>query len=469
MRYDMRTSNFLFMMAMLLTGIGFTACEKEDNPHNFQTASSSFTFSLEGLSTRNDGDQILPTEGEKTINNLFIGFYEEGACISSGLYSGNDLQAAADKSKYTVNNIQVPLNKQLTIFAVANGSKDYEKMDLSALKTQIVSYGSADAFIADSTNLVKVGELSNQTFTVSTNHSVDIPLTQLAAKIHVVLTMDGKPFEPVYGAELSSDDGDILELKKLFDNIKTESSGNIDNYLQTSDGKKFAEKIKKENPNDCDFHSQLRMIHNGKEVSPAPGQKWVVLSCDSTLTSKKEWMSWKGNPVTVSRIALESTLDKSGSGPTGILNPLFKDGILDFVFYTYQKNNNDPVLINIDGELSRMTTTTVQKRSGKLHGAWGYEKKGPDSGWGNGDTFFPAINDPFSSEGWGKTVEGTPSSEFLGSHQFNVKVTHREGLLPGHIYNATGMLKINEKAEVTVSWKVISVTDYDKIPEIGFN
>lgn len=204
------------ILSVLLGGILLAGCSSEDEiqPGKEVGRDTSFSVTLTlgeiNAMTKAGGDladgYTYSTVDEVNVNNVVIAIFSEGAdgtvrdCLDYKTVSftegSNSTVTVEGKTiiAYKVDNIQAKTGK-VRIVAIAN-SMSYDNLskkgtvtysDLQGL-SESVSEGTFDA-----SNLVKVGELSYDLTTSVSN--VQVPMTQLAARIDMKFTVDEEPEE----------------------------------------------------------------------------------------------------------------------------------------------------------------------------------------------------------------------------------------------------------------------------------
>ena len=203
------------IISVLFVGLLFTSCNSEEEVQRGNEDGRDISFSMTltlgevTAMTKAGGDiaegYTYSTEDEVKVNNVVVAIFNEangtvGECLEykSVAFDGgipNSTVTIDGKTliAYKIDNIQAKTGK-VRIVAIAN-STHYE--DLARLGTtnyenlkglsETVSGGTFDA-----SNLVKVGELAAYDLNTAVT-SISVPMTQLAARIHMKFTVDEEP------------------------------------------------------------------------------------------------------------------------------------------------------------------------------------------------------------------------------------------------------------------------------------
>jgi hypothetical protein len=438
-----------FAVALMM----LTACSNEE-AISVPTGPASLSFSLSMGETKADQQTVPATEYELYVSRFYVGIYdgetrvEEFLCEDATADGGEGWTVTErnnSKNLYTITNLIAPVNKDLNILVIANYPND---IDLSKGYSDLKKSVTTDATLATTTfdpqTLIKVGNLEKHQFTAS-NTTARVNLKQLAAKVHVKLTMDeSDPSDPVYDISTAGGD-DVVDLINQIADKQTSASLNEKMFEGTSLEGKIG--ICQGNTHGTNlqfpegFDQSKLQNHQG-------GGKWLVVLCDSVMT--RTVSTWTLIPSTfeVNKVAVASYISSpaTGSEATGnITYPktegVISDNIIELTFYTYPKKQNSDLTLNLGGKLQKISKTSESKKAGGvIHGQW-VNGSTPTTGWGNG-TMITGDQQYFPSD-WSEwvAVGSTPLNEYIENVSYEIPVNATTALESGVYYDVTGRLK----------------------------
>lgn len=340
----------------ILTGLAvtvmmLTACSKEEGL-SVPTAPASLSFSLSMGETKADPQTVPATTDELYVSRFYVGIYDGDTQVESFLCEDATTDGGEgwtvternnNKNLYTITNLVAPVNKELNILVIANYPDQFDfTKEYSDLKGSVTTDANLATTTFDPKTLIKVGKLERYKFTES-NATAKVNLKQLAAKVHVKLTMDeSDPSDPVYDINTASGD-DVVDLINQIADKQTSANLKEDMFDGTSlEGKIGICSGKTQHGTNLQFpegfDQSMLQNHQG-------GEKWLVVLCDSVMT--RTVSTWTLIPSTfeVNKVAVASYISSpaTGSEATGnITYPktegVISDNIIELTFYTYLRN-----------------------------------------------------------------------------------------------------------------------------------
>ncbi|RHR60693.1 hypothetical protein [Parabacteroides sp. AF17-28] len=450
---------FLMLIVSLATFIG--CCDEKEISAPTGPVSISFAISSASEQTKS-GDVEAATEDELFVSRFYLGVYnaETGVLITNYICSdvsradqNLEITSPGNSSNlYTVKNLSVPMNEKVRLLAIANYPETLNlNQSYSLLANTVVKDASLATLNFDPKSLIKVGTAVH-TFTVE-DRTEKIDLAQLAAKIHIKLTMEeSAPSDPVYNIQTSGGD-DVLAL--------------INKIIGQNNGS-----VKEEDFNGSSLEGKIEICKNGTShgfgvsnvTDHQGGEKWMVVKCDSVKTRTVESWRLENHSLVINNIAISSPLVLEGgnsAAETGNLLPqatdmidIFKGNIIELTFYTYQKNTNELIMV-MRGDLQKIEqVSSCKKVNGIIHGKWN-----TSSGWGQGDAFEAGADQINFPTDWSDWVPGTfsavPGTENrINGLTYEIPIQTATGILRGNYYNVTGTVKqaINSLSIDVKSW-----------------
>ena len=188
------------------------------------------------------------------------------------------------------------MNEKVRLLAIANYPETLNlNQSYSLLANTVVKDASLATLNFDPKSLIKVGTAVH-TFTVE-DRTEKIDLAQLAAKIHIKLTMEeSAPSDPVYNIQTSGGD-DVLAL--------------INKIIGQNNGS-----VKEEDFNGSSLEGKIEICKNGTShgfgvsnvTDHQGGEKWMVVKCDSVKTRTVESWRLENHSLVINNIAISSPL-----------------------------------------------------------------------------------------------------------------------------------------------------------------
>lgn len=444
----------------------FTACS-EEKEISVPTEPVSISFAISSGSSQTKAATEAATEDELYVSRFYLGIYDaksdelitEFLCPNVAEANAAELEVTDSnngKNLYTIKNLSVPIGTKVKLLAIANYPEDIDlKQSYSNLANSITKKSSLATFNFDPKTLIKTGTVVH-TFTVD-NRTCKIDLYQLAAKIHVKLTMEeSAPSDPAYSIRTSGGD-DVLA---MINNIIAKNNGSIneDDFKGTS----LQDKIAICSGSSHGFDIKGVTEHKG-------GGKWMVVKCDSIKTRTVDSWRLEKHKLTVNNIAISSPVildDKSNSrAETANLMPaktdyssIFKGNIIELTFYTYQKESDDLMMV-MTGDLQKIKQeSSCKKADGIIHAKWN-----ASNGWGQGNVFEAGadqINFPFEWSDWTSgSFEAIPGADNrINGLTYEIPIKKAGGILMGNYYDVKGTVKQSINS-LTIDVKAWSVDD----------
>ncbi|WP_293667333.1 hypothetical protein [uncultured Parabacteroides sp.] len=440
-----------FAVALMM----LTACSNEE-AISVPTGPASLSFSLSMGETKADQQTVLATRDELYVSRFYVGIYdgdtkvEEFRCEDASGDSGAGWTVTNrdnNKNLYTITNLVAPVNKDLNILVIANYPDD---IDLSKGYSDLKKSVTTDATLATTTfapkTLIKVGKLEGHKFTES-NTTARVNLKQLAAKVHVKLTMgESDSSDPVYDIHTSTGEDVVGVINRV-----ATSSGHQVIKAEDFKGSSLEGKIGICSGNahggDLQFpegfdKSILNINHSGK---------WLVVLCDSVMT--RTVSTWTLIPSTfqVNNVAIASFISSPATGSETtdkITYPnkedVINDNIIELTFYTYPKRQNSDLTLSLGGKLQKISKVSESKKAGGvIHGQWCDENGTEASGWGNGSMIKAPGDQQYFPSDWSEwvSVGNTPLNEYIDPVSYEIPVNKTTALESGVYYDVTGTLK----------------------------
>ena len=471
-----------------------TACSEEtpigiDN----STESLSITFSTKHVSATKSRT-ISANDLELRVSSCFIGFFELDTDDSTPGLMIKGINSAVtivdDTYNYRVDNIILPkdkLSKEVRVLVIANppAGNSYETYSTYTDFTGeggkgIVSYENAAEF--NPAELIKVGEIDHN---FSEDRTAPVDLRQLAAKIHLCFTLEEKKREEI--TQIESSGQDIVQA--INDNKEPTGNPKIEDALVAAFGTSdmiAACTGSGKNPSDHgfyeDYSESTALNHTATNVTNAddPKAKWFVLKCDSARIKKITTWAMEDLEINVNNIALNSPfINPSAFTPNsgGDLNEAIdmESNVLEYTFYTYQKNNIDlnELTVELTGTLVDIVLSSKQMNTGgKVHAVW-VDSSNNATAWGSGDHFVQADGNVFGGSGWSDWMDGKPVKGENEIENITYKAiinpkdlpSSTDGILAGNYYDVTATLNVDdvELVEPGVRWFAVSIKKVDDI------
>lgn len=440
-----------FVVALMM----LTACSDEE-AISVPTGPASLSFSLAMGETKADAQQTVgATEDELYVSRFYVGIYDgdtkvdEFLCEDATTDGGTGWTVTErdnNKNLYTITDLVAPVNKNLNILVIANYPQGLNlEQGYSALKSSVVRDATLATTTFDPRTLVKVGTLEGHRFTESST-TARVNLKQLAAKVHVKLTMDeSDPSDPVY--DISTAGGD--DVVGLINETMKDKNGTIkvDYFKGTSLEGKIGICSGNTHGGDLKFpegfdKSKLNINHSGK---------WLVVLCDSVMTRTVSTWTLIPSAFQVNNVAIASFIASpaTGSEATGNITysnkeDVIKQNIIELTFYTYPKKQNSDLTLNLGGKLQKISKVSESKKAGGvIHGQWCAKDGTEASGWGNGSMIKAPDGQQYFPSDWGEwvAVGSTPLDEYIDPVSYEIRVNETTALESGVYYDVTGELK----------------------------
>lgn len=440
-----------FVVALMM----LTACSNEE-AISVPTGTASLSFSLAMGETKADVQQTVgATKDELYVSRFYVGIYDgdtkvyEFLCDDATTEGGEGWTVTErdnNKNLYTITNLVAPVNKDLNILVIANYPQSLNfNQEYSKLRSSVVTDATLATTTFDPKTLVKVGTLEGYRFTES-NTTARVNLRQLAAKVHVKLTMDeSDPSDPVYDISTAGGD-DVVDLINKTMEYKT-GTIKVGYFEGTSLEGKIGICSGNTHGGDLQFpegfdDSQLNLGHKGK---------WLVVLCDSIM--KRTVSTWTLIPTTfqVNNVAIASYIASpaTGSEATGTITDLNKEdliteNVIELTFYTYPKIQNSDLTLSLRGKLQKITKVSEAKKTGGvIHGQWCDANGQEATGWGNGSMIKASDDQQYFPSNWSEwvTVGSTPTDEYIDNVSYEIPVNEKTSLESGVYYDVTGRLK----------------------------
>ncbi len=442
-----------FVVALMM----LTACSDEE-AISVPTGPASLSFSLSMGETKSDDQQTVgATEDELYVSRFYVGIYDgdtrvdEFTCKDATTNGGEGWTVANrtnNQNLYTISNLVVPVNKDLNILVIANYPDD---IDLSAgystLKADVTTNANLATTTFDAETLIKVGKLEGYQFS-ATETTAKVDLRQLAAKVHVKLTMDeSDPSDPVY--DISTEGGDNVvalineTMKDKTGTIKVEyfNGTSLEGKIGICSGKTHGDKGLLKFPEGFD-KSKLNIDHDGK---------WLVVLCDSVKTRTVSTWTLVPSTFQVNNVAIASSIANPATGSEERANitypnkeDVIKQNIIELTFYTYPKKQNSDLTLNLVGKLQKINKVSESKKAGGvIHGQWCDANGTEAQGWGNGSMIKAPDGQQFFPSEWSEWVAtgSTSLNEYIDPVAYEIPVNKTTALESGVYYDVTGKLK----------------------------
>lgn len=432
-----------------------TACSNEEAISvPMGPASLSFSLSMEG--TKADEQQTVgATVDELNVSRFYVGIYDGDNKVDDFLCEDATITDTGwtvtnrdnNQNLYTITGLVAPVNKDLNILVIANYPTDLDlSKGYSALKSSVVT----DAALATTTfnpqTLVKVGTLERHQFT-ETAATARVNLKQLAAKVHVKLTMDeSDPSDPVYDIHTSTGEDVVNVINRV-----ASSSGHqvikAEDFKNSSLEGKIGICSGSTHGGDLQFpdgfnESILNISHKGK---------WLVVLCDSVKTRTVSTWTLAPSTFQVNNVAIASFIASPaiGSESTGNITytntgDIIKQNIIELTFYTYPKKQNSELTLNLVGKLQKINKVSESKKAGGvIHGQWCDANGTEAQGWGNGSMIKAPDGQQFFPSEWSEWVAtgSTSLNEYIDPVAYEIPVNKTTALESGVYYDVTGKLK----------------------------
>lgn len=439
-----------FAVALMM----LTACSNEE-AISVPTGPASLSFSLSMGETKADQQTVPATEYELYVSRFYVGIYdgdtkvEEFLCEDATADGGEGWTVTErnnSKNLYTITNLVAPVNKNLNILVIANYPAD---IDLSKGYSDLKKSVTTDAALATTTfdpkTLIKVGKLEGYQFTEN-NATARVNLKQLAAKVHVKLTMDeSDPSDPVYDIHTSTGE-DVVDVINRVAASSGHQAIKAEDFKDSSLKGKIGICSGNTHGGDLQFpegfdKSILNINHSGK---------WLVVLCDSVMT--RTVSTWTLIPSTfqVNNVAIASFISSPATGSettdkiTYSNEDVISDNIIELTFYTYPKKQNSDLTLSLGGKLQKISKVSESKKAGGvIHGQWCNENGTEASGWGNGSMIKAPSDQQYFPSDWSEwvAVGSTPLNEYIENVSYEIPVNATTALESGVYYDVTGRLK----------------------------
>lgn len=450
----------------------FTACS-EEKEISVPTEPVAISFTISSGANQTKADTEAATADELFVSRFYLGIYNNDTdeliteYLCPDITGANTAQLEVANSDngnnlYTIKNLSVPIGTKVKLLAIANYPNGLDlNQTYSKLSKSIIKDASLATFNFDPKTLVKTGT-AVKTFTVD-SRTCKINLYQLAAKVHVKLTMEeSAPSDPVYSIRTSEGDDVLALINKVIE--KNTGSVTEDNFKGTSlDGKIAFCK----NGSSHGFDIKELTNHQG-------GEKWMVVECDSVKTRTVDSWRLENQSLIVHNIAISSPVvigdNSEGTDKHNLtieenaLSAVFKGNIIELTFYTYQKKTDDLMMV-MGGDLQKIKQESLCKKAGGIiHGKWN-----TTGGWGQGNAFeagadkigFPSEWSDWTSGSF-EVIQGTDNR--INGLTYEIPIRKEGGLLKGNYYDVKGTVKQSIHS-LTIDVKGWSV---DEVP-VHFN
>lgn len=444
------------LMGFVVAFMMLTACSNEE-AISVPMGTASLSFSLAMGETKADNQQTVgATTDELYVSRFYVGIYDGDTRVyefecDDATTDGGEGWTVTDRDNnqnlYTIKNLIVPVNKNLNILVIANYPDDINlSQGYSDLKKSVTTNVALATTTFDPKTLVKVGKLEGYQFSVD-NTTAKVDLRQLAAKVHVKLTMDESASSaPVY--DITAGGEDVVD---LINKTVESNTGSIkeDDFKGTPLEGKI--RICKGNTHGGGLQfpegfDKSKLNHGGDNG------KWLVVLCDSVM--KRTVSTWTLIPTTfqVNKVAVASCIANSATGSEATGNIIYNntedvitENVIEFTFYTYPKiKESSDLTLTLSGKLRKINKVSEAKKAGGvIHGQWCNANGEEAPGWGNGSMIKASDDQQYFPSDWSKwvTVGSTLTNEYIDNVSYNIPVNETTSLESGVYYDVTGRLK----------------------------
>lgn len=416
------------ILMLLLTGLFYSCVDEEFVGYCLEPASLSVKLNIGNVETKAYGiDQpyTYATAEELYVDKCAIAIFDmektdKPLIAFKYAQSGSDDFVAYtttqnDTLAWGINNIETKA-RQLLVLAIANLAEaaDFGNLPNYAAFTEQITSARFDNNY-DPNTLVKVGAITT-TLTPGTNE-IEVPMTQLAARVDLKIKLDLPEIEPIsYVGEIPPEHlTSSLELfRKDTKDYPSRGAalrgGNfVENIVYAEDGTTIlrrdtviAWECKGNEHGDGTKHPTIHFTYEGKKfkTESSDGKFAVVegLYLDS-ISIEKRW-ALKLYSIKVNNIQMSSNLFVGQKNPVSLEtekdlwqkeygngNGIYVTDSVSIRFYTYEKmyelNMDQELTIDIESSLVEVVDSTVTKLMVNAHAAWWDGNKKNFSGWGD--------------------------------------------------------------------------------------
>lgn len=487
----MKLKNIILTMAIVFAGGFVTSCNTEMPSEPVPTpeaATVSFILTTGGVETKvgdytgSDGtDYTKATEEELQINDVFIAIFDENGQLVDGVYRSFDTHPEPVDNEspnsnnltreYTITGIQLTPGAY-EFLAIANSTLTYlsngeplydtytEYQDLIEKNLQ----GGQHTAIFEPSKLVKVSELFPKTISATETAPIRIPLLQLAAKFELSFTVDAKreAYGEPYHENFKYSPKDVHEWLNTEKNAPPEAGFEECNDKIQSHGitEYMGVAISWQGNGQKGYHITNEFDHI------QPYAEWVYDVKELTIF----------NIETETSVVLDAINEESDYLRSITLNENL-DGVI--TFYSYEKDfkTENPITVQVKGDLNKKVVLEVTRKQGKFILAWLKKNDSGDpilsggkyqleSGWGNEGSVvfldipnevFETISDPVIIQTPLQKHENVILSSIINPVD-DGEFCFTDGVIHGNIYTINALISIDKaiNQEIKTSWVVNS-------------
>lgn len=460
----MKMQKIMNGLAVLL--IMLTACTEEifvDVP-TAENKGITISFTTGGVETKaiNNEAYIYATSDELMVNNCYIGVFDGTTKIVARHLNTGDFTKTED-GHFSVNDFQLPIEKNLTIIVIANPLADYSKNSYSEIIALSHTYQNAELnqgtnLTFNPASLIKFGIKENVQLAASTTN-ITVELKQLAAKVRLNLDIElpesSLPEVEEKIKELSFGKYSTKKVIGMFTKENMNKANDPDNPIVVKESQGELVALPR-NAWHADSGPEIAWAYN---ASTSDGKRIKIGGAMYIIKEKKPSCLFKVTQYEIENVEKSSDLlSPVGSVSSSTLYSLNKSYLadvekkIDISFYTYEKPKytgdelSEALMVNVYGQI--VDGYVVESKIYEITEAYVWWLT--DSGWGDGSSAFETAVQ--YNEGSMKPLEPSYETEQQTASTYKYPIVINpsyimnectDGLVHGNYYEVSGTLKQN--------------------------